>query len=534
MSENELIDQIKERMRTDRGEAEALLRDWIQREPSHAAPHRLLARVHIRKGLHKEAHEALTRAVALGGGLDAEIERALLVPPIPESSRGIELARRNLHAELDRLLQTDALLTSPVEDLYFPHFYYAYQGKNDRLLQQKIANLLLKVAPSLSWTANHCKKGPSPGNHVLKVGICSNNLRNNSVGLFFADLIEKLNRREFETILFRAPSGNSDSVTRRYQDASDLDILLSPSLESARRQIAEHKLDILFYPDMSVHPLTTCLAYARLAPVQLTSWGHPVTSGVPTVDYYISSRMMEPENGRDHYTEKLVTLPHFPCTYKPPKLLMSPVKRDFFGLPEHRTLYCCGHQAFKLHPDFDEILGNILRRDRRAELILINGWGEENHGMLLAKRVKSANPDVADRIQMLPRLSYVQYLSLSKLMDVHLDPILFGGGRTTFDLLCNGNPVVTWPGPFQRGRVTGACLEIMGVPECIAGSREAYAERAVTLGNDRSLRRDVVNRIKRNSRKLIQADGFAEEIGAFFKRAFLKEATKAARRPLEH
>ncbi len=40
-------------------------------------------------------------------------------------------------------------------------------------------------------------------------------------------------------------------------------------------------LDILFYPDLGMTPLTYFLAFARLAPVQCVSWGHPVTTGIP-------------------------------------------------------------------------------------------------------------------------------------------------------------------------------------------------------------------------------------------------------------
>ena len=51
------------------------------------------------------------------------------------------------------------------------------------------------------------------------------------------------------------------------------------------------------------------LASLRLAPAQATSWGHPTTSGLPSIDYFLSSELMEPPNADEHYTERLIRLP---------------------------------------------------------------------------------------------------------------------------------------------------------------------------------------------------------------------------------
>ncbi len=487
--------------------------------PHEAMTLRLLARLEIRKGDFGKARELLEHAVRYHGGMDEKIEKALLVPPIPGSTAMIDDLRGRMLSEIKTLEQSGEQLRGPVEMLHIPSFYLAYQGRDDRKLQESIAGLLLKAAPSLAFTAPHgTKDRPRPEGNI-RIGLCSNNLRNNSVGLFFLGFAQALRGKGFELHLFRAPSGGSDQVTLRYIQSADHDTQLSSSLETAQRQIAEKNLDILFYPDLTVHPLTNWLAFARLAPVQMTSWGHPVTSGLPHVDYYISSRLMECENAREHYSEHLVELSTFPCCYQPPQLLSSPAKRHHFRLPEKGAIYCCGHQAFKFHPDFDTLLGQILRKDPTGTLVLINGWGGPNHGRLLENRIKSANPDVADRILMLGRMPPIQYLAMTRLADVHLDPVWFGGGRTSFDLLSNGNIVVTWPGPFQRGRVTGACLSRMGVDECIAETWEDYVDMAVEFANDETLRFQTREKIIRNAHLIFDHPAFIEEMTAFMRQA---------------
>ena len=499
------------------------LEQQLYQHPSDALSLRLLARIHIHKGCYAKALETLETAVKHGGGTDAEIEKTLLVPLIPESSDMIQQTRARMHAGIQGLIASGKKISGPVEMLHIPAFYLAYQGQNDRQLQEEIADLLLRCAPSLAFTAPHCQNKIKPKARKIRVGLCSNNLRKNSVGLFYLGFAQTLPRQTFELHLLRTPAGGSDDVTRQFIKAADHDTLLSPTLETARRQISDKALDILFYPDLTVHPLVNWLAHARLAPIQMTSWGHPVTSGLPQMDYYISSRLMESTNCRDHYSEQLVALSVLPCCYTPPRLLSSPVQRHHFSLPEDRHLYCCGHQAFKLHPDFDAVLAKILRKDPKSELILINAWGDPHHAELLKARINSTQPDVADRIKVMGRLSYIQYLAMARLMDVHLDPVWFGGGRTSFDLLNNGNIVITWPGPYQRGRVTGACLKSMGVNECTASDWDDYVDRAVAFANDPDLRRQTQKRIEQTAPLMLNPNRFTEELALFMKNAFVAD-----------
>ena len=64
-------------------------------------------------------------------------------------------------------------------------------------------------------------------------------------------------------------------------------------------------------------PITYFLAFARLAKVQCVSWGHPVTTGLTTIDYFVSHQLLEEEDpvaAQSHYSEKLILLSQ-PPTY---------------------------------------------------------------------------------------------------------------------------------------------------------------------------------------------------------------------------
>ncbi len=101
-----------------------------------------------------------------------------------------------------------------------------------------------------------------------------------------------------------APLRN-DAVSERIRNAADRMIDLDPDYRQARRQIAALELDILFYQDIGMEPTSYLLACSRLAPVQCLSFGHPNTTGIPNMDYFISNDLFEPEDAASHYSETL-------------------------------------------------------------------------------------------------------------------------------------------------------------------------------------------------------------------------------------
>ena len=122
----------------------------------------------------------------------------------------------------------------------------------------------------------------------------------------------------------------------------------------AQEIIAETRLDVLLYPDIGMEQITYFLAFARLAPVQLVTWGHPVTTGLSSLDGYLSPAAFEPEDGENHYTEGLRRLENILMHYEPPSLPRYSRKEDF-SLPTSSAAYVCPQNIFKLHPEFDHI-----------------------------------------------------------------------------------------------------------------------------------------------------------------------------------
>jgi predicted O-linked N-acetylglucosamine transferase (SPINDLY family) len=256
-------------------------------------------------------------------------------------------------------------------------------------------------------------------------------------------------------------------------------------------------------------------------------WGHPDTTGLATIDYFISSAVLEPEGADEHYTERLHRLSRLPTHFPRPQETVAPLTRAMLGLDEDTTLYVCPQTLFKLHPDFDAVLAEILRRDRRGRLVMIEGpsrhWSRDWRA-----RFAHAGADVADRVVFLPRMPHADFLRLLVTADALLDPTVFSGGTTSYAALGLGAPIVTWPGRFMRGRVTYACYRQLGVMDCVVDSADAYVETALRLANDPAWRAGVGARLVAARANLFEDVAVVRELEKFFARAAAEATTSAS------
>lgn len=464
-------------------EAAAYFQQTVALKPDYTNAYNNLAIVLRDQGKLDEAVACYDRVLAIqpdshGSRVLKLLSLPIILPPEREwiTARRAEFVRR-----LDEFTTLGLRLSDPFKEVGLTNFYLAYQGLNDRELQQRIAQFYLDVCPDLNWSAPHVGNKTSEGK--LRLGICSSFLNHHTIGNLTQGMIDRFDRSRFEVIVIHSALSKRDHVSQAIDLAADQAIRIPPDLFRARQMIADLELDALFYPDIGMDPLTFYLAFARLAPVQAVSWGHPVTTGIPNLDYFLSSRLIEPKNAQDHYSERLIELEHLPSYYRRPKVENGPSRAEL-GLPVDASLYVCPQSLFKFHPDFDHVLGELLRRDPKGQLVLISG-NHRHWDDLLQTRFTKAFPDVADRVGFMHRLPTAWFIGMLDMADAVLDPPYFGGGNTSYEAFSVGAPIVTWPGPYMRGRVTSGCYQAMGFTELIADSTEEYISLAVRLAHDR-------------------------------------------------
>ena len=467
-------------------------------------------------GLVPSASGYLERARQLRPSDALTLRQALLLNAVEESRESIAASRERCNGALDRFLTEDLRIEDPLRDAQLSFFYLAYHGLCNRELQTKLATLFTRACPSLSWQAPHTLQYRGARERI-KVGFISRYLHSHSIGKTTGGLVEKLSRERFEVHVLNVPPIHLDATARRIRASADSYIDVAPSLQEAREQIGSLGLDVLFYQDIGMDPFTYFLAYSRLAPVQCVSFGHPDTTGIPTIDYFVSNDLFELPQAADDYSESLFLLKNLPTLayYQRPDVSLDGVSRAQFGLSEHETVYLCPQTLFKVHPDFDAMLAGILRRDPRGRVVLIR-----NHCMLwwrqLSARFARTIPDVAQRISCVQQVSQADFVRLLACADVVLDTLHFNGMNTSLEAFSVGTPVVTLPGALQRGRHTRAMYEKMALDSCIARDAQHYIDIAVGLGTNASQRADASQSIRERSHVLFEDSFVVAEFERFF------------------
>lgn len=462
-----------------------------------------------------EAREMLQKGYAISQDPVFLIKHALSLPIILSDVEQIEQERQRMLEELQALNSQTISFKNPASAAD-PTFYLAYHGRNDRLLREQTASVYLKACPDLAWVAPHCR-GTRNVRERLRVGFCSSLLRSqHTMGKLYGNILAQLPRELFEIVLLRI-GADAESKSDKLNSYVDRVINLEGDIDILRQQIAEQELDLLFYTDIGMDQITYLLAFARLAPVQCMTWGHPSTTGIANMDYFLSATVFDREDAQDHYSETLIRLQE-PGIYFVKPTLPAPVSREEFGLPATGTLYLCPQSSFKMHPEFDAILGDLLRRDPQGYIVMLEGmsasWDEK-----LKERWTAAIPDVMERIRFVRRLKYEEYLQLLMLGDVMLDPIHFGGGNTSLEAFATNLPIVTWPGDYLRSRLTYGFYQKMELLDCVVWDAKAYVEVAYRLAHDANWGAQIRQEIQSRSGVLYSNQAAISEIARFFQLA---------------
>lgn len=439
-----------------------------------------------------------------------DINRVLIATALPViyvSSDDAADRRDRMEREVQTLVDEHVQIDT-TRALVPTNFFGAYQGENDRALHRNLGRLF--SGPDI---ASPRANGQRRGDGRVRVGLLSAYFRDHTIGRLNLGRVKRLSRERCEVVVLSA-GARDDAVAAEFEQAADVFVRLPRDVAAARDVIAEHQLDVLLFTDVGMDALTSTLAFSRMAPIQCATWGHPVTTGSRSIDYFLSSELLEVPGADDHYTEELVRLATLGTYYFRPHQPADARARARLGLAETEHIYACPQTLFKFHPVFDPTLARILRRDPDGVLVLIEGR-VANWTARLRERFERAMPDVVDRIRWLPALAREEFLALLGVSDAVLDPVRFGGGNSSYEALAMGAPVVTLPGELLRTRITRALYAKAGYDELVCASLEEYVEKAVRLGTDAEYRRNVVEAISGSCSVLYEDDAEIRDLETF-------------------
>jgi predicted O-linked N-acetylglucosamine transferase (SPINDLY family) len=346
------------------------------------------------------------------------------------------------------------------------------------------SDLFRQIIPNINYVSKNIDEQKKQKR--IRVGFISGFLTKHTVGKLFGGLIKNIDRKKFDIIIFHTHRTKKSLMKNEIDSRSNKIINLSNRIKEQHEQVEKENLDIIFYPEIGMSSITYFLAFARLAPVQIVSWGHPETTGINTIDYFLSSTLLEPNNVRRKYSERLICLSQFPLYYEPPQNLGTLKNRKDLKLPENIRLYGCPQSLFKLHPDFDSILAEILDQDPEGRIILIGGEGKKKYWLEILKKRWSKNfPILNKKVLFTNTLSLLEFISLCKCVNVLLDPIHFGGGNSFLETMLVGTPSITMPGTHLKTNIIAAAYKQMKIskPPIVQSSKE-YINLVIELAQD--------------------------------------------------
>ena len=386
----------------------------------------------------------------------------------------------------------DCIHHDPDHTAIWDAFHLHYQGKNDRSVQQLHGRTIHSIMKACF--PHFCTALPRrpPGKRTLRVGFASSMLHDHTISFLFGNWIRGLSKRNIDVYGYLV-GGTADDMTQDLAAHCHTFRTIPHDPERAASCIKNDALDVLIYPELGMNRHLLKLAALRLAPLQAVTWGHPVTTGLPTIDAFLSSEAMEPVNGAMHYTEQLVRLPHLSLYIDTlPSPTVRRCRRDF-GLPETGTLYLIPQSLYKLIPEHDWIYGEIARQVPDAHFCFIaNAAAQSSNGAIqtVEHRLERVFAGVSNepRYTFLPGQSREDFLALNACADVFLDAPGWSGGRTTLEALGSGLIPISHAGPLMRQRHTAGILRQMGWHDCVAETIDEYVALAVRAGTDASWR----------------------------------------------
>lgn len=468
-------------------DAENCFAQALQTKPDYADAQYNLAAVVYDQGRTAEALEHCRRALALAP--DNPVfrigETVLNLPVIPVSVEEAENGISNFNHSLQALSAWMTSAPAPQFDagvLQMP-FYLAYRKGNH-------------IAPLSQFGDLFAAKGAhricaTEGRSKIRLAVVSNHFRRHSVwDINVKGLLQHLDRSRFEVALYYLDR-LEDEETAVARSLADIwrDTHTTPGFDAWLKAFEEDRPDVIFYPELGMEPVAYQLACRRLARFQTAGWGHPVTSGLPTIDAYFSGELIEGPQADAHYRERLVRLPGTgSCTAQDMPMPESLPELESTLAASTGCRFLIAQTPFKLDPSDDDLFAAIASQVADSTFILLSHpqFPQATERLLArmgeAFRRRGLQPE--SHLMVIPWLSQLKFQTLLDLCDVYLDCPSFSGYTTARMAAARGLPVVTLEGTFMRQRLAAGLLRRIGVDDTVCVSEDDYVAKAVRLAQE--------------------------------------------------
>lgn len=366
----------------------------------------------------------------------------------------------------------------------FCHFHATYVSESDDRLLKKRINDLIKID-----FADVKKESANPD--FKKVLVISRHMSvGHAVHKSISPLLYSLKGKYHLTLLhLYIHEENSDD--KLFDEVLTIapDPLTGSFSKEMLYDILNGNYGIVIFPDIALNRPSLILANLRIAPIQITTYGHPVSTFGAEIDYFIGGAAVEDlSKAEENYSERLIVIPGLGAAPVYPDYNRKKIKHNLDSV-----LISCSWGALKINNSIIKTLQKIIKQSERK--VIFNFIGIEDRSLIKISIENQLKNMLGENVIVTENRAYEQYMAEIEKSDMAIDSYHFGSYNRIVDTLLCGKPIVTLKGKKAYNRLASALLESAGLPELIAHSEEEYIEKTVRLINDEVYRNELSQKI---------------------------------------
>ncbi len=355
----------------------------------------------------------------------------------------------------------------------------------------------------------------------LRVGYMSPHFFAHAVNSFVEPILALHDRAACEVFCYSDVVVSDETTARLRGYAGHWRDVVGQSDAQVAELVRSDQIDILVDVTGHISSGGRSLVFARKpAPVQVTYIGYQNTTGMRAMDYRLTDAWSDPPGAADElHTERLVRLPRsFFCYLAPAEApAIDPLPAD----DAKYVTFGFFNNFAKVNPTVLAAWAEILNRLPNSRLIILAPTANSLRRRLI-EAFQRAGID-PQRVELIGRQPYREYLRLIQRADVALDAFPFNGHTTTCDALWMGVPVVMIAGETYAARFGGTALVSLGLQDFIADTPQQYIERAIQAASDvprlRQLRASLRDAMRASP--LLDAAGFTRNLEEAYRQMWI-------------
>lgn len=274
----------------------------------------------------------------------------------------------------------------------------------------------------------------------------------------------------------------------QYDNAED-----SPTLDSRILEwVKSLNPSLIYYTDIGMDYLTTLLSQLKLAPIQVTGYGHPVSTFGESIDYFVVDRDFENQKlMRQHYSEKLIVVPGAAIPIVDKHERTHPEKPES---PVVIALNWSHHKAF--YPFMEKIRETLAKTQKKITLRIMAVYWQEARFVPFAREMKAFFQSDHVSVEVYPMSTKEQYAHILEQCHFAIDSHPFGGFNRIMDALYLGVPVMARMGDRVFSRIAGVSLQQVGLGELVAETDAAFSDILTKLIEDADFRAEQAKKLE--------------------------------------